>query len=246
MTNEQIDPSWENPDQTSTSLTSFMKNPNRSKLKLTQPANQKTPKAKFGTTNLSRILLTHQTLRPYLYPRKQLPQIAPYDQQDSYQSTTWPLKHRLQLLPPPEEEDPALHQHRHLAQHLLQQRTLFNKSKPPSMQPSVAPEEEEAQEEIPLGEDRVHLDPRAVEELRRTLQHLLHKYQLRRQQMSAPWGQPHVPSLENVMKQKIGSTNCADTIVLTLESQGLSHQFVKWPWHSHSWTDPKSPSGPEL
>src|SRR5579863_4611280 len=114
------------------------------------------------------------------------------------------------------------------------------------MQPSVALEEEEAQEEIPLEEeDQVHLDPRAVEELRRILQHLLHKYQLRRQRMSAPWEQPHAPSLENEMKQKTGLTNCADIIVLTLESQGLSHQFVKWPWHSHSWTDPRSPNGPE-
>src|SRR5579863_2946872 len=97
----------------STNLTFYTKNPDPSKLKSTQPANQKTPKAKFGTTNLSRILLTHQTLRPYLYPQRQLPQIAPYDQRDSYPSTTWPLKHRLRLLPPPEEEDPALHQHHH-------------------------------------------------------------------------------------------------------------------------------------
>ena len=45
----------------------------------------------------------------------------------------------------------------------------------------VALEEEEAQEETPLEEeDRVHLDPRAVEELHRTLQCLLHKYQIGR------------------------------------------------------------------
>src|SRR5579863_2470728 len=114
------------------------------------------------------------------------------------------------------------------------------------MLPSVALEEEEAQEEPLLEEeDQVHLDHQAVEELRRTLQYLLHKYQLQRRQMSAPWEQPHAPSLESVMKQKIGSTSCADIIVLTLESQGLSHQFVKWPWHSHSWMDPKSPNGPE-
>src|SRR5579863_10751457 len=148
-TNEQTDLSWESPDQTSTNSTFSTKNLDLSKLKLTQPANQKTPKAKFGTTNLSKILLAHQTLRPYLYPRRQLPQIAPYDQQGSYQSTIWPLKHRLQLLPPPEEEGPALHQHRHLPRHLPQQQTLFNKSKPPSMQPLVAPEEEEAQGETP-------------------------------------------------------------------------------------------------
>src|SRR5579863_9838998 len=233
----------------STNLTFYTKNPDPLKLKSTQPANQRTPKAKFGTTNLSKILSTHQILRPYLYPQRQLPQIALYDQQGSYQSTIWPPRRKPQLPPPREEEDQDLHQQRrHQPQHLLQQWTSSSKSKQPSMPPSVALEEEEAQEE-PLQEeeeDRVHLDPRAVEELRRTLQHLLHKYQLQRQQMSAPWGQPHVPSLENEMKQKIGSTNCADIIVLTLESQGLSHQFVKWPWHSHSWTDPKSPSGPEL
>ena len=97
------------------------------------------------------------------------------------------------------------------------------------MPPSVDPEEEGTQEE-----DRVHLDPQAVEELRQTLQYLLHRYQSQRPQMSALWEQPHVPSLENATKQKIGSTNCEDIIVLTLESQGLSHQFVKWPWHSHS------------
>src|SRR5579863_10136271 len=116
------------------------------------------------------------------------------------------------------------------------------------MPPSVALEEEEAQEELHQEgeEDQVHLDPQAVEHLHQTLQHLLHKYQSQRQQMSAPWEQPHVPLLENAMKQKIGSTNCTDIIVLTLESQGLSHQFVKWPWHSRSWTDPKSPNGPEL
>src|SRR5579863_4001324 len=114
------------------------------------------------------------------------------------------------------------------------------------MQPSVALEEEEAQEETPLEEeDRVHLDPRAVEELRRILQHLLHKYQSQRQQMSAPWEQPRAPSQENATRQKTGSTNCEDTIVLTLESQGSNHQFVKWPWHSHSWTDPKLLNGPE-
>src|SRR5579863_561023 len=114
------------------------------------------------------------------------------------------------------------------------------------MLPSVALEEEEAQEEPLLEEeDRVHLDPQAVEELRRTLQYLLHKYQLRRQQMSAPWEQPHEPSQENATKQRTGSTSYEDTIVLTLESQGSSHQFVKWPWHSRSWTDLKSPNGPE-
>src|SRR5579863_5595264 len=136
-TNERIDPSWENPDQMSTNSTSSTKNPDLSKLKSTQPVNQKTPKAKFGTTNLSKILLAHQILRPYLYPQKLLPQIVPYDPQGSYPSTTWPLKHRLQLLPPPEEEDPALHQHRHLPQHLPQQQTSSNRSKLPSMPPSV-------------------------------------------------------------------------------------------------------------
>src|SRR5579863_1252835 len=134
-TKEQIDPSWESPDLTSTSLTSSSKNPDLSKLKSTQPANQKTPKVKFGTTNLSRILLAHQILRPYLYPWKLLPQIALFDQQDSYQFTTWPPKHRLQLLPPPEEEDPVPHHYHHLRQRLPQQQTLFSKSKPPSMPP---------------------------------------------------------------------------------------------------------------
>src|SRR5579863_5933892 len=243
MISEQINPSWENPGQTSTSLTSYLKNPELSKLKSTQPANQKTPRAKFGTTNLSRILLAHQILRLYLYPQKPLPQIAPYNQQDSYPPTTWPPKLRPRLLPPPEEEDPALHQHLQLPQHLPHQQTSFNKFKPPLMPPSVALEEEEAQEEPLLEEeeeDRVYLDPQVVEELHQTLQYLLHKYQLQRQQMSAPWEQPHVPSQENATKQKIGLTNCEDTIVLTLESQGSNHQFVKWPWHSRSWTDPKS------
>src|SRR5579863_9250983 len=245
-TSEQIDPSWENLGQTSTSLTSYLKNPDLLKLKSTQPANQKTPKARFGTTNLSRILLAHQTLRPYLYPQRPLPQIAPYDQQRFYQSTTWPLKPRPQLLPPLEEEDPVPRHPYHLPQHPPQQQTLSNKSKPPSMLPSVALEEEEAQEEPLLEEeDRVHLDPQAVEELRQTLQYLLRKYQSQWQQMSAPWGQPHAPSQESAMKQKTGSTNYEDTIVLTLESQGSSHQFVKWPWHSHSWMDQRSPNGPE-
>src|SRR5579863_4597000 len=247
-TNERIDPSWESPDQTSTNSTSSTKNPDLSKLKSTQPANQKTPKAKFGITNPSKILLAHQILRPYLYPQKLLPQIAPYDQQDSYLPTTWPLKLRPRLLPLPEEEDPALHQHHQLLQRLPQQQTSSNKFKLPSMPLSVALEEEEAQEEPLLEEeeeDRVHLEPQAVEELHRTLQYLLHKYRLRRQQMSAPWEQPHVPSQENATKQKTGLTNCEDTIVLTLESQGSNHQFVKWPWHSRSWTDPKSPNGPE-
>src|SRR5579863_2108765 len=247
-TNEQTDPSWENPDQMSTNSTSSTKNPDLSKLKSTQPASQKIPKAKLGTTNPSRILAAHQTLRPYLYPQRQLPQIALYDQQGSYRSTIWPPRPRLQPLLPPEEEDPVPHQHQLQPPRPLQQRTLFNKSKQPSMQLSVALEEEEAQEGPPLEEeeeDRVHLDHREVEELRQTLQHLLHKYQSQRQQTSAPWEQPHALSLENGMRQKIGSTNCADTIVLTLESQGSNHQFVKWPWHSHSWTDPKSPNGQE-
>src|SRR5579863_219685 len=100
--NEQIDPFWESPDQTSTNSTSSTKNPDLSELKSTQPANRKTPKAKFGTTNLSKILLAHQILRPYLYPQKLLPQIAPYDQQDSYHSTIWPPKHKLLPLIPPE------------------------------------------------------------------------------------------------------------------------------------------------
>src|SRR5579863_10065703 len=92
MISERIDPSWESPDQTSTNSTSSTKNPDPSKLKSTQPVNQKIPKAKFGTTNLSRILLVHQTLRPYLYPQKTLPQIALSDSQDFYQSTRWPPK----------------------------------------------------------------------------------------------------------------------------------------------------------
>src|SRR5579863_3544468 len=166
------------------SLTSYSKNPDPSKLKSTQPANQKTPKVKFGTTNLSRILLAHQTLRPYLYPQKLLPQIALSDQRGSYQFTTWPPKHRLQLLPPPEEEDPVPHQHRHPLQRLPQQQTLSNKFRRHSMPPSVALEEEETLQE----EDRVHLDPQVVEELRQTLQYLWHKYQLQQQLMSAPWG----------------------------------------------------------
>src|SRR5579863_1664694 len=122
MTNEQTDLSWESPDQTSTNLMSSTKSPDLSKLKSNQPANQKTPKAKFGTTNLSRILLVHQTLRPYLYPQKTLPQIALFDQQDSYQSTRWPPKHRPQpqLL---EEEDPVPCQHHRPLQHLPQQQT---------------------------------------------------------------------------------------------------------------------------
>src|SRR5579863_6632728 len=95
--NEQIDPSSGNQDQTSTSLMSFTKNLKLSKLKLTQPANQKTPKAKFGTMNLSRILLAHQTLHPYLYPQKALSRIALFDQQGFYQSILWPPKRKLLL-----------------------------------------------------------------------------------------------------------------------------------------------------
>src|SRR5579863_8743361 len=221
--------------------TSYAKNPDLSKLKLTQPANQKIPKAKFGTTNLSKILLAHQILRPYLYPQKPLPQIVLFDQQDSYQPTLWPLKRRLQQQPPPEVEDLVPHRPHHPPRHLPQQQILSNKFKPHSIQPSADPEEEE----IPQEEDRVHLDPQVAEELHRTLQYLLHKYQLQRQQMFAPWAQPRVPSRENTMKQKTGSINYEDIIMLTLESQGLSHQFVKWPWHSHSWTDQRSPNGPE-
>src|SRR5579863_2964442 len=238
---KQANPSWENLGQTSTSLTSYLKNPDLSKLKSTQPVNQKTPEAKFGTTNLSRILLAHQTLRPYLYPQKPLPQIAPSDQRGSYQFMTWPLKHRPQLLPPPEEEDPVPHQHHHLLQRLLQQQTSSNKFRRHSMPPSVAPEEEETLQE----EDRVHLDPQVVEELRQTLQYLLHKYQLQQQLMFALWEQPREPSQENATKPKTGWINSEDIIMLTLESQGLSHQFVKWPWHSHSWMDQRSPNGPE-
>src|SRR5579863_7999759 len=112
-TNEQTDPSWGSPDQTSTSLTSSTKNPDLSKLKSTQPVNQKNPKAKFGTMNLSKILLAHQILRPYLYPQKALPQIALFDQRGFYQSTLWPPRHKPLLQPPPEEEDPAPYHHRH-------------------------------------------------------------------------------------------------------------------------------------
>src|SRR5579863_8605484 len=113
MTNEQTDPSWESPDQTSTNSMSSTKNLDLSKLKSTQPANWKTPEAKFGTTNLSKILIAHQTLCPYLYPQKPLPQIALFDQQDSYLSTLWLRKHRLQLLPLLEEEGPIHHHHHH-------------------------------------------------------------------------------------------------------------------------------------
>src|SRR5579863_4824996 len=165
MISERIDPSWESPDQTSTNSTSSTKNPDPSKLKSTQPANQKIPKAKFGTTNLSRILLAHQTLRPYLYPQKQLPQIVLYDQQGSYQLTTWPPKHKLQPPLPLGEEDQDLHQQqRHRPPRPLQQWTSSNKFKRLSIPPSVALEEEEAQEELPQeeGEDQVHLDPLAV------------------------------------------------------------------------------------
>src|SRR5579863_9040394 len=102
-TNEQIDLSSENQDQTSTSLTSSTKNPELSKLKLTQPVNQKTPKAKFRTTNLSKILLAHQTLRPYLYPQKTLPQIALSDPQGFCQSILWPPRRKPLLQPPPKE-----------------------------------------------------------------------------------------------------------------------------------------------
>src|SRR5579863_704957 len=184
-----------------------MKNPDLSKLKLTQPANQKTPKAKFGTTNLSKILLAHQILCPYLYPQKSLPQVALFDQQGSYQSTLWPPKCRLQLQPPPEEEDPVPHHRHHQQQLLLLQQTSSNKSKPCSMQPLADQEEEETQEEILQVEDQVHLDPQAVEELHQILQHLMHKYQSQRQLMSKLWAQPHAPSLESETKQKTGLTN---------------------------------------
>src|SRR5579863_5610246 len=99
-TNEQIDPFWGNLDQMSTSLTSFTKNPDLSKLKSTQPVNQKTPEAKFGIMNLTKILVAHQTLCSYLYPQRPLPQIALFDQRDSYPPTPWPPRHRLQLQPP--------------------------------------------------------------------------------------------------------------------------------------------------
>src|SRR5579863_3667564 len=105
--NEQTDLFWESPDPTSTNSTSSTKNLDQSKLKSTQPVNQKNPKMKFGTTNLSKILLAHQILCSYLYPSKPLPQIAPYDRQGFYPSTKWPLKHRLQPPPPLEEEDLA-------------------------------------------------------------------------------------------------------------------------------------------
>src|SRR5579863_6942958 len=154
-TNERIDPSWESPDQTSTSSTSSTKNPDLSKLKSIQPANQKTPKAKFGTTNPFKILAAHQILRPYLYPRTQLPQIVLYDQQGSYQSTIWPPRPRPQPLLPPEEEDPVPHQHRLQLLRPPQQWTSFNKSKQLSMQLSVAPEEEEVQEEPPQEEEEI-------------------------------------------------------------------------------------------
>src|SRR5579863_1769889 len=93
-TSEQTDPSWENPDPMSTNSMSSTKNPDQSKLKSTQQVNPKTPEAKFGTMNLSRILFAYQTLRPYLYPQKLLPQIALSDRQDSYQFTTWPPKRK--------------------------------------------------------------------------------------------------------------------------------------------------------
>src|SRR5579863_78807 len=163
--NEQIDPSWENPDQTSTCLMSSTKNPDLSKLKLTQPANQKTPEAKLGTTNPSKILLVHRILRPYLYPLKPLPRIALSAQQGSYQSTPWPPRPKPQLQPPPEEEDPVPHHHHHPQQLLHQQRTSSNKFKLHSMLPSADQEEGETQEETLQKEDRVHLDPQAAEEL---------------------------------------------------------------------------------
>src|SRR5579863_4476627 len=174
----------------STNLMFSTKNPDLSKLKSTPPVNQKTPKAKFGTTNLSKILLVHQILRPYLYPQKQLPQIALYDQQGSYQSTIWPPKRKLQPLPLQEEEDQDPHQQHHLPpRHPPQPRTLSNKSKRPSTPPSVALEAEEEPLQEEEGEDQVHLDHQAAEELRRTLQYLLRKYQSQQQQMSAPWEQ---------------------------------------------------------
>src|SRR5579863_1490857 len=244
--NEQTDPSWEGPDQTSTSLTSSTKNLNQSKPKSTLQVNLKTPKAKFGTTNLSRILSAHQTLCPYLYPQKTLPRIVLSDQLDSYQFIPWPPRRKLLPQPPPGEEDRVPYHHRHCPPlHPPQRPTSFNKSKQPLMPPSAAPEEEETQEETLQEEDRVHLDPQAVEELCRILQYLLHKYQSQQQLMFAPWVPPHIPSQENMTKQKTGSTNYEDIIVLTLESQGLNHQFVKWPWHSHLWTDQRSPNGPE-
>src|SRR5579863_3680211 len=124
------------------SLMSSTKNPDQLRLKSTQLVNQKTPKAKFGTMNVSRILLAHQTLRPYLYPQKPLPQIVLSDQQDSYQSTIWPPKCKLRLLPPLKEEDLVPHQHHHPLQRPPQQQTLSNKFKQLSMPPSAVPEEE--------------------------------------------------------------------------------------------------------
>src|SRR5579863_6033538 len=147
-TNEQTDLSWESPDQTSTNSTSYTKNPDLSKLKSTQPVNQKTPKAKFGTTNLSKILLAHQILHPYLYPQKHLPQIALSDQQGSYQYTLWLPRRKPQLQLPPEEEDPVPHHHHHQQQLLPQPWTSSNKFKLHSMWLSADWEEEE----IPQGE----------------------------------------------------------------------------------------------
>src|SRR5579863_730860 len=136
----------------STSLTSSTKNPNPSKLKLTQPANRKTPKVKFGTTNLSKILLAHQTLRPYLYPQKTLPQIAPFDQQGSCQSIPWLPRHKLPLQPPLEEEG-LVHHHHHQQRLLPQPWTSSNKFKPHSMLPLADQEEEIPQEEETLQEE---------------------------------------------------------------------------------------------
>src|SRR5579863_3355026 len=192
-TNEQIDPFWGNLDQMSTSLTSFTKNPDLSKLKSTQPVNQKTPEAKFGTTNLSKILVVHQILCPYLYLQRPLPQITLFDQQDSYQFTPWRPKCRPQPQLPPEEEDPVPHHPHPQQQPPHWQWTSSNKFKPLLMLPSAdqKEEEEELWEETPQEKDRVHLDPQVVEELHKTLQYHLHKYQLQQQLMFEPWEWPH-------------------------------------------------------
>ena len=89
-------------------------------------------------------------------------------------------------------------------------------------------EEEELQEETLQKEDQVHLDLRAVEELHRILQQLLHKCQSQRRLTSKPWAQPHGHSWENETKQRIGLISYEDIIVVTA-SGPEKYSFVLLP-----------------
>jgi hypothetical protein len=114
----------------------------------------------------------------------------------------------------------------------------------PSTPHSTRSEEEEEESLVAIlvdleAEDQEAQEAQEDQEVQVNLSNPLLKSPYNQQETSEPWVLRPELLREIEQNRRIGSRNLEATTELTLESQGLSHQYAKWPSRSPSSMDPK-------